>query len=335
MLDGKKSSIILVLKTLEEYSDEDHYLTQQVIIDKIEANYGMSLERKSVSDCLTLLEKLGYDIVKNPRSGGGYALYSRLFEPSEVQFLTDALFSSRALPAKRALDLSKKAQSVLSVHQRKNYSYIIKSPKLSRTSSDEVFYAIETVHEGMNLGKRISFQYKGYDEHGKECLNKGGFRYIVSPYYLVSNNGFYYLLCNYREKYQPIHVFRVDRMTNLQIEQDWPIKPIETLQGIGDFDIAEYLNEHIYMLGGNTIDATLRIDRPQGIQYLRDWFGDKARIREKDGVLQAKLKCNENALFYWLMQYGDDFTALEPDHLVTWIREYAQRQIDKYGGTKP
>ena len=35
MIINKKSSLILILKVLEEYSDEDHLLTQQQIIDKI------------------------------------------------------------------------------------------------------------------------------------------------------------------------------------------------------------------------------------------------------------------------------------------------------------
>ena len=107
MIENKKASILLILKTLEEYSDEDHFLTQQEIIDKIDANYGIELERKSVAYSLSLLEELEYDIVKGPR--GGYALFSRLFEPSEVQFITDALFSSKALPGKQAAALSKKA----------------------------------------------------------------------------------------------------------------------------------------------------------------------------------------------------------------------------------
>ena len=34
-IDGKKGSLILILKTLEEYSDSNHFLTQQDIIDKM------------------------------------------------------------------------------------------------------------------------------------------------------------------------------------------------------------------------------------------------------------------------------------------------------------
>ena len=328
MLDNKKSSILLILKTLEEYSDEDHFLTQQDIIDKIEANYGITLERKSVAYSISLLQELDYEIVKGPR--GGYALVERLLEPSEVQFLTDALFSSRAVPGKQAASISRKLQSVLSQNQRKSYSYIHKSPQMTRTESKEIFWAIETVHEGMKRGKRVSFQYKTYDEKGKPSLRNDGYRYIVSPYYLVNSNGFYYLICNYREKYRPIQVFRVDCMTNLQIEEEWPIKPLASLKGAEDFDIAQYLNEHIYLLGGDSVRATFRIDQPWGIQYLKDWFGKNVDIVEKDGQLLARVRCNEDSLFFWILQYGDEFTLLEPEPLVNRLKEHIEKQSQKY-----
>ena len=92
MLENKKASIILILKVLEEYSDEDHFLTQQDIIDKIYQIYGIELERKSVAFSLSLLQELEYDINKSPR--GGYALLSRNFDYTEVRFIADALFSS-------------------------------------------------------------------------------------------------------------------------------------------------------------------------------------------------------------------------------------------------
>ena len=329
MIDGKKSSILLVLDVLRDYSDEQHLITQQAIIDKIEFLYGLKFERKSISDSIALLQELGYEIQRGPR--GGYVLLTRVIDPTAAQFIIDALFSSKSIPGKQAKEIAQSIQSLLSVHQRSNYAYIHKTPQINRTGSKEVFWAIDTMHEGIRRGKRISFQYKTYDEHGNETLRNDGYRYIVSPYYLVSNNGFYYLICNYREKYAPIHIFRVDCMTNLEIEEEWPIKDISTIKGAEDFDIAKYVNEHIYMLGGETVDATLRVDQPWAIQYLRDWFGDKARLIEKDGVLLAKIKCNENSLFFWILQYGDEFTLLEPESLVQKLREHIMQQKEKYG----
>ena len=74
MIINKKSSLILILKVLEEYTDEDHLLTQQQIIDKISQLYNIDLERKSVSNSISLLIELGYDIVSIPRKG--YCLLS-------------------------------------------------------------------------------------------------------------------------------------------------------------------------------------------------------------------------------------------------------------------
>ena len=32
-------------------------------------------------------------------------------------------------------------------------------------------------------------------------------------------------------------------MINPKIEEEWPIKPVESLEGVKDFDIAKYLND--------------------------------------------------------------------------------------------
>ena len=87
MLPNKKSSILLVLKVLEEYTDEEHYLTQQEIADKIYQDYDIELERKSVGSSLSMLEELDYDIDKGPK--GGFALLSRTFDQTEASYLID------------------------------------------------------------------------------------------------------------------------------------------------------------------------------------------------------------------------------------------------------
>ncbi len=145
MVENKKASILLILKVLEEYSDEDHFLTQQDIINKIDEIYGIELERKSVAFSLSLLQELDYDINKSPR--GGYALLSRSFDNSEIRYITDALFSSKSLSAKQATELSKKLNSCLSKYQRKDYNFIYKSNEISRSENKELFYTLELIEE--------------------------------------------------------------------------------------------------------------------------------------------------------------------------------------------
>lgn len=328
MIENKKASILLILKVLEEYSDEDHFLTQQDIIDKVDELYGIELERKSVAFSISLLQELDYDINKSPR--GGYALLSRSFDNSEIRYIVDSLFSSKSINGKQAAELSKKLNSCLSKYQRKNYNFIYKSNEINRSQNKEVFYTLELIEEAKRRGKRISFQYLTFDENGKPQPKMDGYRYIVSPYYSANSGGRYFLICNYREKYRAITWFRIDYMINPKIEEDWPLKPIESLEGVKNFDIASYLNDNIYLLDGDVIKATVQIDWPNAVQYVVDWFGKNARVYKKDGVLYADVKCNESALFYWYMQYSESFTIVSPQSLIERVKNEAERIAKKY-----
>ena len=328
MIENKKASIILILKVLEEYSDEDHFLTQQDIINKVDEVYGIELERKSIAFSIYLLQEIGYDINKSPR--GGYALLTRTFDNSEIRFITDALFSMNSLSKKQATSLAKKVNSCLSKYQRKEFNYIYKSGDFKTYENKELFYTLELIEEAKRKGKRISFQYLSFDENGKPYTKMDGFRYIVSPYYSVNSNSRYFLMCNYREKYRPIQLFRIDYMVNPKIEEEWPIKPIESLEGMKDFNIYTYLKHTVYLLEGDVILASFKIEDDNAIQFVVDWFGNNARIYKRNGNQYATITGNENALFYWYMQYSESFTVLAPRSLVQRVREEAERILNKH-----
>lgn len=331
MIENKKASILLILKVLEEYSDEEHFLTHQQIIDKVYGIYDIQLERKSVAFAIELLQELEYDINKGPH--GGFALLSRNLDITEIQFIVDSIFSSKSLTGKQAKQIADKISGELSIYQRKDYSYLNKTTELNRSTNKDLFYNIDVIHEAMKRGKRVGFQYLTYDRSGNLMARKDGFQYIVSPYYLVNNFGRYYLICNYREKYHAIQTFRIDYMMNIEIKEDWPIKRIESLEGMKDkrFSLSEYLNDHIYLFGGDVITAELEIEEEWAIQYVKDWFGDKAKLRIKDEKIVATVKCNETALIYWIMQYGEFMKVLTPSSLIDKVLETAHRTIDKYG----
>lgn len=326
MIDNKKSSLVLILKVLEEYSDENHYLTQKEIISKVYDMYNISLERKSVSNSLNLLMDLDYDINKSPK--GGYALLSRQFDASEVRFLNDAIFSSKAITGKQASQLSKKVYSCLSKYQREDYSYILKSGEISRTDNSELFLNVETIQEAIKQNKMVSFQYITYDQDGNKTTKWGKYRYKVSPYYLVNNFGKYYLLCS-TPRYGTLSIYRIDYVLNVQVE-DTPLIPIRSLDKLKDFDISKYLNEHIYLFSSEVVDATLLINEPNAIQCIDDWFGKSAKIYKSDNKLYVNIKCNEDALFYWILQYGKQVKLLSPTSLVNRLKEHLNEQIKMY-----
>lgn len=326
MIEGKKASILLVLKVLEEYSDEEHYLTQQEIIDKIDQLYGITLERKSVANSLMLLEEIGYDI--NKQQKGGYALLSRLFEPEETKYVVDALFSSKALSSNAAQSLANKLISVQSRYNRQDYRYIYKSSQINRTNNKEIFYNLYIIREALKENKRIGFNYIDYDNDGKEILRKDGFEYIVSPYYLVNNFGQYYLLANYNSGYRPFNVFKVNRITNIIVKDKFDYKPIE--EELPRFDIAKYINEHIYLFNGEVVEAILQLDGRGFIGYIYEYFGKNAEIFQQNDHIFAKVKCDENALFYFCMQYSENIIVVSPDKLKQRVIDEAKHILERY-----
>ena len=329
MLPNKKSSILLVLKVLEEYTDEEHYLTQQEIADKIDQIYEIQLERKSIGSSLSMLEELDYDIAKGPK--GGFALLSRTFDQTEASFLIDAVFSSRSIDGRQAKKISDQVSGCFSRYQRRDYSYIYKSSEINRTLNKQVLYNISVIHEAMKRGKRVGFQYLAYDNEGNQTTRREGYEYIVSPYYLVNNFGRYYLLCNYREKYRALQTFRLDFMMNITIKEDWPIKKMADLKdGPKDFSISKYINDHIYLFGGDTVDALLELDGDWAVVIVKDWFGENAKISHKDKKIYVDVRCNEIALYYWIMQYSDCVKVISPVSLVDKVKEGLTNALKRY-----
>lgn len=320
MIQNKKGSILLVLKILAEYTDDNHYLTQPQIATKISQLYGIDLERKAIGSSLQLLEELDYDIVKGTK--GGFALLSRTFDPSEASFLIDAIFSSKSINGKEAKRMAEEVSSCFSKYQRKDYSYIYKSNEINRSKNETTLYNVSIINEAISKGKRVGFQYLTYDKNGNEIYRNDGYEYIVSPYYLINNYGRYYLLCNYREKYRPLQLFRIDKMANIAIKDDWSIKQLKDIKdGPKDFSITKYLNEHVYLFNEEVIDAKIILDGEWVIEIVKDWFGDNAKIHFKDEKIIATIKGDEKALYYWIMQYSDCVTVLSPLSLVEKIKK--------------
>lgn len=328
IIEGKKASILLVLKTLEEYSDEEHFLTHQQIIDLIYEHYDVELERKSIASSIQVLQDLDYEIEKGPK--GGFALFSRTFDRSEVSFLVDAIFSSKSIPGNQAKELADKVSSCLSKHDRKSYDYLVKSEDISRTDNKEVFYNIEIISEAIRKNKWVGFRYREYNKDGIRTTKFHGYVYHCSPCYLVSNYGHYYLIA-YRPKYDSISTYRIDFMQDVEImnERD-RLDPKEMKEFKKYKSISEYINEHIYLFGGEAVKVKMEVLKSSSLSAVYDWFGNNAKVHKDGESLIAEVKCDEQAFLYWALQYESEIRVLEPQSLIDKLKETAQRISEKY-----
>lgn len=303
---NKKLSILYVLEILKEYTDENHYLTQDEILKKIYSIYGMTCERKSIGANIDALIDFGYDIVKVPRKG--CYLAERTIEPSEVSFIVDALFSSKSLSSQHSKDLALKISSLLSTYQRKQYNYVYKSGEINRTNNKELFYNIEIIHEAIEKKKQIQFNYNRFYYKGKDKSKKS---YIVNPYFLINSQGKYFLVCNY-DYFDEIGNYKLDRICNIKI-LDSDAKPITKVKGFEKgIDITKYANENIYMFATNSVNAIIKIYDDWATAYVEEWFGKNAKFYEKDNEIYADIVANESSLIYWCLQYGEVIELITP-----------------------
>lgn len=318
--NNKKMSTLCLLYVLKEYSDVNHPLTQAQIIKKIEHHYGLVLERKSIAANIESLIDFGFDIIK---TANGCYLGEREFEPSEVSFLIDAVFSSRSIDSKRSRDLAEKLSKFLSVNERKKYKYICKADEIVRTDNKQLFYTIDILNEAIEQGKKVSFNYNRYYFDSTTRKNKNNKTYIINPYFLINNQGRYYLVCNY-EFFSEIANYKVELISNIKI-LDKDVKPITQLKGCENgVDMAKYANENIYMFHNKTVNATFKIDNEYSAEYIMEWFGKNANFYEKDGITYADVTANEQALIYWCLQYGETIELLSPKE----TREEIKNKID-------
>lgn len=320
---NKKLSILYTLQILRDYSDENHLLSQNEIVIKINNIYGMTCERKSIASNIDSLIDFGYDIVKT--NAGSY-LASREFEASEIRFLVDAVFSSKSINSKHSRELSKKLSEFLSIYQRRQYKYVYKAEELNRTDSKEIFYNIDTISEAIENNKQIQFNYSRNTFKGESSKNHP---YKVNPYCLINNQGKYFLVCNY-DYFDNIGNYKLERIHNIKI-LDSPIKPATQIKGFEKgLDIAKYANENIYMFSTKTIKATVKIYNDWATAYVEEWFGKNANIYEKENTIFADITVNETSLIYWCLQYGEGIELLSPKNTRDKIKEILKRMTNRY-----
>ena len=143
------------------------------------------------------------------------------------------------------------------------------------------------------------------------------------------SNGYFYLVGNY-DKYDTISHYRIDKMTNMEI-LDEERKPAREVKGMEHgLDLPKHMAEHVYMFSGESVMVLLRTSQ-RSMDMLYDWFGKDFQIVEQyeDGMMDVRLRCNQEAMEYWALQYGKYVTVLEPaelrEKLRTDIAEMAAR----------
>ena len=319
---NKKILNLLILKILQEHTDAKHRLTQGEIIRLLQLQYEITCDRRSVRSNIQSLQDIGYEIATH----GGCWLVERDFDDAELRMLIDSVLFSRTLSTAQAKRLIGKLKSFGNRYFHAKVAHISNLPELSHADNKQVMIVLDVLNDAIEEKRKVRFTYNTYGTDFK-LHPKRSKPYIVNPYQLVANNGWYYLIGNY-DKYDNVSHYRVDRITAIEILSD-AAKPTSVVREFArGFSLPRHMAEHIYMFGGESVTVKMRANTSM-MDALVDWFGKDFRIIQEDAdELIVSVVCNEMAMKYWALQYGEYVEVLEPKSLrddicdaVDWMRK--------------
>ncbi|MGI6040457.1 MAG: WYL domain-containing protein [Clostridiales bacterium] len=306
---SEKCNIVCLMYVLAEYSDADHILPMREILSKLNSEFGISPDRRTIYSLVSVLKQIGFDISDYEENGIGYYLRFRLFEPGEVRLLMDAVYSFPFIPPKHTEDLVEKLQKLISVHERRRFKNLTVYKQEKKTPNRQVFYNIEQLDDAISREVKVRFTYLRYCTNKKLVPRQEG-KYTVNPYGLVFTNENYYLVC-IKEKKRRVSLYRIDRMSDIEIT-DLPLDPQDE-----KFDPKRAVSRAVYAYSGEPEEILMHCD-VRILDHVIDKYGTDIKIREIDeDKLEIKMKVSPAGVKYWALQFLQHVEVVAPK----WLRQ--------------
>lgn len=317
----KKGRLLALRDYLYKYTDEQHPVSTQELIDEM-TRQGYPGNRKTIKDDIDVLNKFGMDIITNVSRGNSFYMASREFEIPELKLLVDAVSSSRFISAARSEQLIGKLTAMASEYEKAQITPRIFTKDRIKANNPHLYYVVDMLIQAVQNKKKVRFQYGEFDADKHKVLKNGGEIYINSPYGCLWNDDFYYLV-GYSEKHEKVVTFRVDRIVDLEIlDEDIIPEP-------ADFDMSDYAKIVIEMFDGEPQEVELLCDN-ELMKSVIDKFGEDIKTeRVSDEQFKATLNVSTSKTFYaWCFRFAGQMKILSPDKVKEEYMEMARKVLE-------
>lgn len=324
-LEPKKLAILRIWQILRQHSDYDHPLKQEDIINYLNKEYGIQMERKAVGKNIADLRDAGIEI--GSCRAGSY-IDTREFEDSELRLLIDGVLQSKYITAKHSKDLIERLCGLSNKYFRSHVKNVYSVNDWGKTENQALFYNIDVVDEAIATGKQVQYDYNKYGVDAK--LHKSSFQ-RVSPYQLILHNQRYYLM-GYSDYWGNMTFHHLDRISNMRL-YDKPATPITSVKGYENgIDFKKIASTMPYMY----------TDTPERIEFIADeyivdqiidWFGKDIKMStlpDNEKKVKVELFASPNAMELWALQYLNYVEVTKPASLRERIKTNLAEAIKKY-----
>ena len=305
-------------------TDEAHPLTNADMMQILEEKYGITTHRTTAPSDIDLLIKSGMEIEIIESKPKKYYLndYARTFTLPELKMLVDAVASFKFITKKKSDELIEKIITLGTPSSAPSLKRNLWSEGRIKQENERIYFNIEAVNQAINEGKKISFQFFQYDVKKEQRLKHDGTPYTFSPYALVWNGDYYYMV-GYSEKHNGMGNFRIDRIAKAPRILDEDAIPMPE-----GFDIAEYTNGMLRMYNSERCDVELICDNSV-MDAIIDKFGTEAKTYAYD-MTSFRLEVNvavNHVFLSWVFGFGGLVKIKSPENIKQQYIEMVQKVL--------
>lgn len=324
---NQKLKLLYLMKILLENTDENHGMTLQEILSKLEEQE-ITAERKSLYNDFEMLRKYGVDVIGEQQDKiYVYKVVSREFELAELKLLVDSVQAARFITEKKSKELIKKIESFVSKYEASQLHRQVYLTQRNKTLNENIYYNVDSIHQAIGENVKIRFQYFQWNVKKEMELRHNGEFYVVSPWALSWDDEYYYLVA-FDQKDSKLKHFRVDKILHIQLLEE----AREITEEFRNFDLAAYAQKTFGMFHGEEQQVKLVCEnRMAGVMI--DRFGTEISMRPIDDThFAARVKVAVSPQFFgWVVSLGDAVVIEGPESVVEAMKAEVERLSKQYG----
>lgn len=334
-MQPKKMIILDILHILKKHSDKEHRLSQHDIQKLLVSEYGMKVDRKTISRNIIKLVQYNFPIEygsNRDETTLTKIYYDHPFLNGELRLLIDSVLLTDGLPKKDRISLIRRIEGLSSKYFHSEISKI-DMDIYGRIENREIILTLEEIGSAIAEGTQVTFYYSdcGIDGEPKIRRDSNGKekQYTVNPYQIISKNGHSYLICNLPEYHDLTH-FRIDRIRDCR-KTDVPSRSLRMLKGFETgIRLSEYIKSHPNLWSGTPTHITFQCKQYM-MNDVADSFGTDLRIETlPDDMMKVYVYASESAMLHWAVQFADAVEVLSPASLRKQIAETLRNALKKY-----
>lgn len=318
-----KYRILCLREMFIKYTDENHYMSINQILDYLQRN-GCQTNDKTLRGDFEDLKFNGMEIEYIGKKG--YHLKRKSFNLSILKIFADAIASFRFLTVKDSEKLLKLLESLCSIYEVPQLRREIRLTNRIKSDNEQIFKSIDVINTAFRNNQQISFDYYDYNVDKQQVI-RGDKKRICLPCALVMKNEQYYMVSHY-EKYADTYTnFRLDRMKNIKL-----IEKSKNEVQPENLNLEDYIKSSFSIFGGRNQYVTVRL--PLENKYCNiviDSFGKSVimlrdKKSEKHFTAHVPFKADyPHHFFTWIFSLNNDVEILEPNYLSTRYTELLMR----------